>query len=559
MQVLCLELTKEINELEEKKNDSITQAPEILELEKHISKRYLFLANVLQSYPDLKRECILTVFSLNPSRENFELIRSLYETQPDKEGNRDSSSIVSTKIASSHCRSDNSTNLHIILPEAIRCDLTCLLSVPRIKNLNCSSPWPELKKACEELLQAEKKKQMVENCTAKAKDKLKYISLNYDEFKNFKPYEYPGIEKGYEIYIADSSSGESCVVAEDSDDTDTAPESKSYIVEEARRIRNRKRVLIRRSQKMLAQSEQSSQVQQSGKMKSTTRNVGDGLKPKRRKVERKISMTPRSAKPSQINNGKGHDCLNTTEQKNLPNENDMEIQAIGDSQIEVHTIKQEIEMSIVKQEVPEHENRSNGADLQSDIPESSLLETNVIKQEPETELASLENEIPTDTNRCELQHSFLEIQYPSNDDFGSIVTKSSLVESLEPKADDTFSCTLESVDEKHESDLTLKLETKVAIDLFGHQSNTDECGSTEVQAHIPMQLKPKSPLKLFRRPKKQIPGIIQQPNEAQNDIANSTLACPSRSDSTTESFDHLNGSPNVRYQMANQIQFQTDI
>lgn len=307
-------MTKEINILEHKKYDELADAAIILSLEKQTSKRYLFLAKILYGHPKLEQECILTAFSMNPTHECFELVCELAMRQQKaacEGGSNGNAPSQNESIDALHSITSadlllNSKDYdalrapnHLLdsltgLSQGVRSDLVCLLTMPRIKNLNWLVPWPDLKKECEELLIAEKKKQIVENTTAAANDKLKYINLNYDDYKDFTPHEYPGIEMGYEIYIADSDSSEPIAYrngsADEGDSTDTAPESKQFIVKEARRIKERKRRLIRRSQKLLEQSEndiikikdepdESDQAKNKKKRKRTVVHV-DSLKPR---------------------------------------------------------------------------------------------------------------------------------------------------------------------------------------------------------------------------------------------------------------------------------------
>lgn len=126
------------------------------------------------------------------------------------------------------------------LSEAVRNDLACLLNVPRIKALNWLTTWPKLKVECELLLSSQVKLNIVERSTAQANKKLQYINLNYDDFKDFKPHEYPGIEKGYEMYAKRSSSSESLYGDTAGDETDSAPESKVYRNREHRRLQRKR-------------------------------------------------------------------------------------------------------------------------------------------------------------------------------------------------------------------------------------------------------------------------------------------------------------------------------
>lgn len=350
LRVFCSELTKEINILEHKKYEDKVDAATILNLEKQTSRRYLFLAHILHKHPKLEQECILTSFSMNPTHECFEFVcelaernqASTFENTMSHNNNSTASfqippttslspsplplplPLPSTETASQLNESIdalhsitsanvllNSKNYDALrapnrlldsltdLSDGARSDLVCLLTMPRMKNLSWLIPWPELKRECQELLMEENKRQIVEKTTAKANDNLKYINLNYDDFKDFTPHEYPGIETGYEIYMADSDSDESLIHAYASDNdggdsTDTAPESKQFIVKEARRLKYRKRMLIRRGKQLLEQSENSlkikieddgndsDQIRKRRKKNYTTGHI-DSLKPVKRR------------------------------------------------------------------------------------------------------------------------------------------------------------------------------------------------------------------------------------------------------------------------------------
>lgn len=298
--------------MEHKKYDELANAEEILALEKQTSKRYLFLAKFLQAYPKLEQECILTAFSMNPTIECFELVCDLAERcqqliqdhMPKNESIDALHSITSSDVLLSSKEYDALQAPNRLLDsltglsEGVRSDLVCLLTMPRIKNLNWLLPWSELKCECESLLVEEKKRQIVEQTTAKANDSLKFINLNYEDYKDFTPHEYPGIETGYEIYVADSDSCESFTNAYVSDgeggaSTDTAPESKLYIRKVTQRLKARKRTLIRRSKKLLEQHENESLnikeepgTENKKRKRLTKSRTTDSLNPKKRTYRR---------------------------------------------------------------------------------------------------------------------------------------------------------------------------------------------------------------------------------------------------------------------------------
>lgn len=271
--------------------------------------RYVGLANLLDDYPAVRRECMLTAFSLNPTKENFNVVCAMAQQNADA---------MKSETASAETSESNDYDMLLAsnrlldaipcLSEAVKMDLLCLLRVARIKDLNWLEPWHKLKGACEELIFTEKKKQIVENSTVAANDKLQYLNLNYDDFKDFTPHEYPGIEKGYEVYVADSDSSDSMNGdhGHESDATDSAPESKKFIVKEAKRLRDRKRRQMRRSQILLEKSENSVKVkvdegdnQQKRKKRNEAKpKNGDTAKPKPKRTR---AMKKKSAPAAEKN------------------------------------------------------------------------------------------------------------------------------------------------------------------------------------------------------------------------------------------------------------------
>lgn len=303
--------------MEEKKYDDDVDATVILNLEKQISGRYIFLAQALHDYPALERECLLTSFSMNPTKESFQLLCLVGDRQLPAASTTDAGQCESIDALHAITGADvllKSKNYDAakapnrlldsltMLSESVRADLATLLDVPRIKSLTWLIPWPELRKSCSELLQDEKKKEIVEKTTAMANGKLKFINLNYDEYKDFTPHEYPGIEKGYEVYVANSSSSE--MDDRDSDATDTAPESREYIEQrrkERKRDKDRKRRLIKKSKKILEQDDSTAKnatntpndagANEKKRRINKRNNTDDVQKPKRQRKQRSDTKT----------------------------------------------------------------------------------------------------------------------------------------------------------------------------------------------------------------------------------------------------------------------------
>lgn len=248
--------------METKKYDDAVDASKIMEREKKIAPRYLFLGILLNDYPELTRECVLTAFSMNPTEELYSYVvhmaKKVWPLGESDEGRPGPSSgphlVVCNNAlhAISGSKILNATNYDATkapslildslthLSEAVRNDLACLLNVPRIKALTWLSTWSELKAECEQLLSNKNKLDIIEKSTAQANKHLQYINLNYDDYRDFKPHEYPGIEKGYEMYAKRSSSSESHYGDTAGDETDSAPESKIYRNREHRRLQRRR-------------------------------------------------------------------------------------------------------------------------------------------------------------------------------------------------------------------------------------------------------------------------------------------------------------------------------
>lgn len=268
LKIFFAELNKELNELASHNDDLNIEATSIMEKERDISKRYMFLSGVVRADPGLERECILTAFSLNPTEENFDLVRRLNEHRDQHINEHNLPKVMAW---------------HRHLSDSTISDLTNFIMGPRFKKLSWDLPWPQLQLECATLVRTEKKRQIVEHGTASANEKLKFVHLNYDDFKDMMPQELPGIQKGYEIYVPDSDHGEVAAGKGDSDDTLSAPESKEWIRKEHKRRQNKRRLLKKRGQKLMQMSGEG-KTDATGvneKRRRRVRASGDSLKPAR--------------------------------------------------------------------------------------------------------------------------------------------------------------------------------------------------------------------------------------------------------------------------------------
>lgn len=262
LKVYITEINKEINELESHNYDYNMEATSIMEKEKEISKRYIFLAGVVKADSSLERECILTAFSMNPTEEFYALVCQLNGHRSQITTNR--KEMVWNK------RNEMAS------------DLSNFIMGPRIKKLSWELPWSQLQVECEDLVRTEKKRRIIENSTATANEKLKFINLDYADFKNLAPQEIPGIHNGFEIFMPDDGDDQIIPKSNDSDDTDSAPEATEYIRKERKRVREKKRRLLKRRHRLLELNiEMKNDDNPADKKRRRTRMSGDSLKPVR--------------------------------------------------------------------------------------------------------------------------------------------------------------------------------------------------------------------------------------------------------------------------------------
>lgn len=272
IRVFCNTLTSEVNEMKNSKYTESFDASAIIEIEKKISHRFLILADYLNYYTDLKYECILTAFSMNPTIENFNIIcvhakrtkKICYEYIDD--GNK--SNKITNDITLMESSPQSQDVAKKLLSETVQRDLITLVNVSRLKNLTWNSSWSKLESECLELLNTEKKRTIIENSSKQ----LQYLNINYDDIRNLRAHEYPGIESGYEIYVNESNTSGS------EDDTDSAPESRPHKLREAKRQSAKRSRRIRQSRQVVA------------KLKSTDANIIESAKPIHKKSKNKSKI-----------------------------------------------------------------------------------------------------------------------------------------------------------------------------------------------------------------------------------------------------------------------------
>lgn len=242
MQMYCRALTTDINYLQDKQYDADYDAIKIMELEKNIAPRYLFMGQALHIYPEVVRECVLTAFSLAPNQEYYDFLlnmaRMLYPnlsidsngmtTMPKQEASNECTDMI-TQTSTHDETQAPSTILDTLvdLSESVRNDIASLLTTIRLKTLSWTEPWPKLNARCRELLNVERKLEIVDKTTAGYNSKLEFLHLNPLDYMHLKPRVFPGVERGYEDYYINASSSESNADDDPSYNTDSAPEAKA--------------------------------------------------------------------------------------------------------------------------------------------------------------------------------------------------------------------------------------------------------------------------------------------------------------------------------------------
>lgn len=200
-QVYCFALTTDLNCVEDKMYDEDYDAAKIIELQRKIAPRFLFLGRALRNYEGVTRECALTAFSLDSSADNYKHIliiaRQLYAyLNIDVEGYapnwHSNDDIDMMRLGSMGNRIpktpkyDETQAPSIILDslyslsKSVCNDISILLGTAKLKYLSWADTWPELNYNCCELLNFNKKLTIVSNKTASANEKLKFLHINFD-------------------------------------------------------------------------------------------------------------------------------------------------------------------------------------------------------------------------------------------------------------------------------------------------------------------------------------------------------------------------------------------
>lgn len=216
----------------------------MLNLETKLSQHYTDMAKIFLDHPFIEQEFWLTAFYLNPTNYNYEAIKRLgirnNRKRTDEQGRwvtgKDKieakygllSSTIDVKAISSLSNHDEEKRDYeplfqaltlLRLPSSMIKDLLTVIFLARNKSFSWAVEWNELRRRCKALMSnAEEKKRFVELNMAEANDRLKYLHIDYEKYKNRPQLDYGSIEQGYENLINAADMDDDTEESEEEDD-----------------------------------------------------------------------------------------------------------------------------------------------------------------------------------------------------------------------------------------------------------------------------------------------------------------------------------------------------
>uniref|UniRef100_A0A1I8PB88 Uncharacterized protein n=1 Tax=Stomoxys calcitrans TaxID=35570 RepID=A0A1I8PB88_STOCA len=208
----------------------------MLNLETKLSHHYTDLAKIFAEHPFIEQEFSLTAFYLNPTNYNYEQIKRLgirnNRRRTDEQGRwvtgKDKidakygllSSTIDVKEITNLSNPDEQredyeplfealSSLH--LPTSMVKDIITVVFLARNKSFSWAVDWGDLRRRCKMLMSnPSEKERFVELSMDEANNRLKFLKIDYEKYKNRPQLDYGTIEQGYE----------SLINAADSDDDD---------------------------------------------------------------------------------------------------------------------------------------------------------------------------------------------------------------------------------------------------------------------------------------------------------------------------------------------------
>ncbi|CAG9855182.1 unnamed protein product [Phyllotreta striolata] len=242
-------LTTDMNELERQKDAN--ESEKVSATTSRLAEAFCNLADFLDEHVKVARECVLTAFSLEPTKQRLEYIETLAKrsgfqvldtgqewkcklhppTSPSDEitwmcpecGDWMSKPEFNVPIKINMALNEALQNSVLGISESLCDDLVVCLSNPRYQILSWFLPWEDLHRLCLMYLQDPQ-------ATKNIVTELKFVDIDYSIFKGIKREpldEYDGIERGYEQYLDQDfvSDEETTSNSEDSMSQDSRPYS----------------------------------------------------------------------------------------------------------------------------------------------------------------------------------------------------------------------------------------------------------------------------------------------------------------------------------------------
>lgn len=247
----------------------------MLNLESKLSSHYVDLAKIFADHPFLEQEFWLTAFYLSPTLETYESVKRS-GMRNNRKRNEDSG-----KVAVSSSNASNETKFGLLsstidvkgivelantneptsdyyplfsalqnlrLPDSVIKDMLTVIFVPRNRYFAWVVDWNVLRQRCKSILSNKsEKKRFVELNMAEANDRLKFLKVDYNKYKNRPQLDYGSIEEGYEnlMTAADfSNDDDNNALIESEEDEEEEDFEDDEDVYETKRGRRSKKVVI---------------------------------------------------------------------------------------------------------------------------------------------------------------------------------------------------------------------------------------------------------------------------------------------------------------------------
>jgi hypothetical protein len=179
-----------INEMERCRADGESK---LLELANELlSNGFVMLSKLFADHLTIRRECVLTSFSLVPSVQKLQELESfvvcdsivpkpssVLEAEPD------------VGVVPAYYSAIENLNME----ESVKLDLNTILRYRRSPSLSWELEWSQLKANCEHYMETFGPRSLDDEVA------LKYLELDYNAFKDIPQQECTGIEKGYEQFM----------------------------------------------------------------------------------------------------------------------------------------------------------------------------------------------------------------------------------------------------------------------------------------------------------------------------------------------------------------------